>query len=439
MNFASLDDVAVFRVDAPFDLSGPRVAAIALADSPSDLGGSLRLYGYGLPQPLGELRGFKLVFTARWGCGAALAVPVWLCSRSPDGTACGGDSGGGVVTLSSPPQLIAVTDNRFPPFDNRLQSCQRGDLNGFADVTAPEVLRWVLGDPAPPIGPRQIVASRRLVATAYRPASRRVREHPDGAVRCGAGRWSGAPVVTFTFTDDTTGAVLKDGAGDTYRPTSQNAGRPIRCVVSATNAGGTAQASPSTLWVPTAVALAIQGRRITSRRLNLGFGRRAALTFTDARGREVRRVAIRRAARLRRTMPALRVGAYTVCLEVTLGGRYTAWRECTTATVDPKAGRLVRKVRVRRNGARFRVTLSSTPAAVGQRASVTWLTARCRTCRAHRVRRTVVLRARVTLRSPPIARGREVRLRITLPEIRADGGRYTAGSRTFGVGRRGTV
>ena len=406
----ALDDVAVFRLETPLDVSGPRVAPIALASALPAAG--LRFYGYGSPR-IGEFRGYASSLLPRWRCGGSA---VWLCGSNPDGMACGGDSGGGLVTQTTPPQLVAVVSVGGV-------TCTPGGPNGYADVTAPEISRWIAGEALPPIGPRIASAVPPLVATPF----------PDGSARCDAGTWTGTPNLRFTFSDDATGAVLQDGASPAYPPTAADSGRTLRCVVTATNAGGLAQTSPEPLVVPTAWGLTMSAGKVTTSAWKLGDGRTVALTYTNVRGQVVQRVPVERPEQLPMSLPALAVGAYTVCLEVTPGGPFTAWRECTSTTVDSAATTLLKRGKVKRTGTRFNVTLAALAPAIGQKATLTWLTARCKRCKATRLgKRTVTtLKTSRTVRSPKVPKRRELRLQVTLPTLTVDGGRYTAGSATF--------
>ena len=162
-----------------------------------------------------------------------------------DGMACGGDSGGGLVTLTTPPQLIAVVSVGGT-------TCTPGGPNGYADTTQPEIQRWISGEAQPPRGPRITAVVSPLTAAAF----------PDGALHCNGGAWSGSPTLRFTFSDDVNGAVAA-GRGDAPRTARRaaDAGRTIRCVVTASNDGGFTQISPDPLGVPTPWGLTVTGER----------------------------------------------------------------------------------------------------------------------------------------------------------------------------------
>jgi hypothetical protein len=408
----ALDDVSVLRLSAPFDVSGPRVAPITLSAAPPAAGTPLRFYGYGSPR-IGEFRGFAAALLPRWRCGGSA---VWLCGNSTDGAACGGDSGGGMVALTTPPQLIAVVSVGG-------LTCQVGGPNGYADITAPEIARWIAGEARPPVGPRLAGAVPPLAAL------------PDGSVRCDSAAWTGTPNLKFTFSDAMTGALLQDGSAAAYRPTPANAGRAIRCVITASNAGGFAESSPEALVVPSAWGVLIEAGKVTTRVWSPSDGRVVALSFINARGQVVQRVAVERREQLPMSLPALPVGTYAVCLEVTAGGPFTAWRECAATTVNAEATTLLRRGKVKRKGARYDVTLKASGPAVGRRVTVTWLAARCKACKATRLGKwtALSLRASRTIRSPKVPRGRRLRLQVKLPTLSADGGSYVAGSKTFTV------
>jgi hypothetical protein len=427
--FGSYDDVALFQLAAPMNVSGPRVRPIGLADAPATPGAVFHVQGFGDKNPK-ELRTMQITFDPRWAptstanglltnlCPGATAV--LRCGTSPDSGTCGGDSGGGVVTQDLPPRLIAVDSVGDRP-------CGPRRANGFTEITAPEIRSWLAGNPTPVFAPR--VSAGPLFTTAL----------PLGTVQCLPGTWSGTPSLTFTFLDATTTAVLQSRVTSTYRPTLQDAGRRIRCVVTAANAGGIAEAGTGVaMSVPRAWGLAVVGRRITTAHFErLTSGRRAALTFTDARGQERKRISLRPKRPLRRMIPRLPASTYDVCLELTAGALFTGWRECAKAIVDARAATLVRPARASRRGARFRVRLRGRAPAIGQQVTATWRAARCRSCAGRRLASgPIVLEERTSLRSPRVPRGRWLRLRITLPELPSEGARYTASTATFTIGRR---
>jgi hypothetical protein len=410
----ALDDVSMLRLTTPFDVSGPRVAPITLGSVPPTAGTALRFYGYGSPR-IGEFRGFAAGLLPRWRCGG---TAVWVCGNSADGAACGGDSGGGLVTRTTPPQLVAVVSVGG-------LTCQIGGPNAYADVTAPEIGRWIAGEARPPIGPRLAGSVPPLAAL------------PDGSVRCDSAAWSGTPNLRYTFSDDASGAVLQDSSAAAYLPTPGDAGRTLRCVITASNAGGFAEASPDPLVVPTTWGLLIEAGKVTTRVWSLSDGRTVALAYTNVRGQVVQRLPVERREQLPMSLPALPVGTYTVCLEVTAGGPFTAWRECSTTTVNGDATTLLKRGKVKRKGTRYDVALKASGPAVGRRVTVTWLSARCKRCKASRLgkKQTATLRASRTIRSPKLPRRRELRMQVKLPTLSVDGGVYTAGTAKFVVKR----
>jgi hypothetical protein len=208
-------------------------------------------------------------------------------------------------------------------------------------------------------------------------------------------------------------------------------------VVTASNAGGFTQISPDPLGVPTAWGLTVTGGKVTTRIWSLSDGRAVTLTFTDVRGQELRRVPVAGPTQLPLTPPVLPVGAYTVCLELTPGGPFTAWRECTSTIINAEAATLLKRTKAKRQGAKFSVTLATSGPLTGRRVTATWLTARCKSCKATRLSRTTVgLKANGTIRSPTVPRGRELRLQLKLPDLLLDGGRYVGATKSFVIGRR---
>jgi hypothetical protein len=223
------DDVAELELAAPLEAS-TAVGTIALpsaSTSPAAEGESAALSGFGEEDPsneelngnlysLGETLGFSRQ------CGGE-ANAVFLCASSSNGSACSGDSGGALVGGSSP-QQIGVVDTVAIVGGQR---CSHGALNGFANVTAPEILDFVEGSEAPPRAPRGGGAGIRGFIEVGR------------SLTCEPGSWSGGATYTYAFVDSAVGQVLQRGPAALYPLTSADLGRAILCEVFATNAGGT--------------------------------------------------------------------------------------------------------------------------------------------------------------------------------------------------------
>jgi hypothetical protein len=148
------DDVAELELATPLQASAA-VGTVALPSTSAlpPEGEDAVLSGFGEENPadgeldeklysLGEVLGFSRQ------CGGE-ANAVFLCASSSGGSACSGDSGGALVGGSAQ-QQIGVVDTVAVVGGQR---CTHGALNGFANVTAPEILDFVEGSETPPIAP----------------------------------------------------------------------------------------------------------------------------------------------------------------------------------------------------------------------------------------------------------------------------------------------
>jgi hypothetical protein len=221
------DDVAELELATPLQAS-TAVGTVALP-STSTLppeGENTVLSGFGEEDPVNEeldgnlySLGEQLGFSRQCG-GEANAV--FLCASSSSGSACSGDSGGALVG-GSPQQQIGVVDTVANVGGKR---CAHGALNGFANVTAPEILDFIEGSEAPPVAPRGGGAGIRGFIEVGK------------SLTCEAGSWSGSPTYSYAFVNSANGQVLQQGLAALYPLTSADLGRAILCEVFATNAGG---------------------------------------------------------------------------------------------------------------------------------------------------------------------------------------------------------
>jgi Trypsin len=220
------DDVAELELEAPLTPS----AAVSLAGLPTSTippaeGSAATVSGFGEqgaePEELdGNLYSLGLTVGFSRQCGGG-ANALFVCASAPGGTVCSGDSGGGLLAGT---QLIGVVDTVAVVAG---RSCTRGAEDGFANVTAPEVLDFVNGSESPPRAPQGGGAAIRGVIRA------------GSSLACEPGSWSGAPSFSYAFLSSAGGQVLQQGSSPTYPLTSADVGRAILCEVRATNAGGT--------------------------------------------------------------------------------------------------------------------------------------------------------------------------------------------------------
>jgi len=158
-------------------------------------------------------------------CGGD-ADAVLLCGRSNGGTACSGDSGSGVtLDVDGTATLIGLVDFGVGAPG---EPCPLDSLNGFVNVSAPEIRDFIIGSESPPLAPR----GEGAVLTG---------EPTVGKVlTCTPRRWRPGPVFTYEFIDTRTGQMLQQGSSATYKPGESDLGRTIYCRLIATNAGGMA-------------------------------------------------------------------------------------------------------------------------------------------------------------------------------------------------------
>jgi len=224
------DDVAVLELAHSLNASSG-VGTIALPSSPSGLpeGTDAVLSGFGEENPSteelnGNLYSLGIALEPSRECGGN-AEAVFLCGRNTGGSACNGDSGGGLIReLDGEFTLIGVIDTVQIVGGQR---CRNSALDGFVNVTAPEISDFVEGSENPPLAPRGKGASL----------------HGEPIVgqtlTCEPGSWSNNPTYTYAFVNSAHGEVLQQGSSPTYLLHEPDFGRTIMCELQATNGGGT--------------------------------------------------------------------------------------------------------------------------------------------------------------------------------------------------------
>lgn len=157
---------------------------------------------------------------------------VQLCAASPNKDSCFGDSGGPLVSTVGP----------SPPADDRLvgivsggdQVCANPDFPGLYTEVAEHSIRNFLQQGQPVAAPanRSAPTLSGVAAIGQRLA-------------CSSGVWTGSPSFTYQFVRSTAAGdagIAASGAASDYTVKAQDAGTSLRCIVVASNLGGTSLA-----------------------------------------------------------------------------------------------------------------------------------------------------------------------------------------------------
>lgn len=402
------DDVAVLTLATPLDLTGAYVKPITVASSQPPAGTVIRAIGYGIsasgdapPAPDGRLRAIDETLGAPFDCTQENALQ--LCSSTPSGATCNGDSGGPVVLPGATPVLVGL-NARGP------DGCPAGATDVTANITAPELRQFLAGSATPPHAPRLGTPT----------PSYQVVEVVGQTMTCAPGAFSDAPAYSGIFRDADSGAVLQTG-GLSYTFAPSDAGHRIQCVVVASNAGGTTQIA----LTPTDPITALRDPGLTLARFSrtayaissLGDATTATLVTTDAGGRVVRSITLT-PGQVASRIP-LPEGTYQTCLSTPQTTYDAAGRVCLTDVFTDNRGVTRASALVRRHfrhchGSRCTVTLTVAADAVSQRVHLQWVFSH-RGTRTRTVTRVARLQAHTVARSPSVPRHRSVRLRVLLP------------------------
>jgi hypothetical protein len=256
----------VLTLATALNLSGAKVKPIALAPvggGPAP-GTALGFSGYGAQVqdkvPDGKLYGATLTAVSDDQCRPNVAVnasPSVQCVAGGTPAACFGDSGG---PLTAGGVQIGVAS--YAP----VGGCAAGP-SGFSDVTAPEVRAFIDGAATIPVGPRQ--GEPALLYAVNVPVN-------GSPMTCTPGTWANSPTLAYTFVNDAAGTVLQSGASATFIPRRAHLGAAVACIVTASNAGGTATARTGTAAALLADVIApnaaLYGVKCRKRRCTVRFG-----------------------------------------------------------------------------------------------------------------------------------------------------------------------
>ncbi len=232
------DDVAVLTLAQPV-VTGPDVSPIELAPLGvyPPVGTTVGLTGFGEQNPTtkeldGKLYSLSMTLESGQGCGGKNDAVI-ICASSPSGSSCNGDSGSVMTLQAGTPMAIGVVNTGVVIAG---QTCAVGSQHSLANLAAPEIQDFVEGSETPPRAPR-----------AGEPSCPEGQPTVGVAFTCKPGRWSGAALFDYVFSDTSSDKVLQSGPSPSYKPTVGSVGRSIVLEVQATNAGGTATArAPAT-------------------------------------------------------------------------------------------------------------------------------------------------------------------------------------------------
>jgi hypothetical protein len=243
-----LHDAALLTLASPLTLGAKEQPVQLVTDAASSSmtpGYLLFVTGWGDTTGSGtypfDLRGGQVPFVPDATCKAdyenntfpplAMDPATELCAGDDDRDACFGDSGGPLVQQNSVPT----------PVDDRLvgivswgaYGCADADFPGvYTEIAAPSVRSFVTQANPPPAPANQ---SAPTLSGAPAVGQQLV---------CSPGAWTGSPSFSYQFVRSTSAGdvgVASNGPA-AYTVSSADAGTSLRCIVTATNAGGTSLA-----------------------------------------------------------------------------------------------------------------------------------------------------------------------------------------------------
>lgn len=299
------NDVAVLTVNPPISFT-PEIQPIPVVPENGGLvaGSPARIYGWGKidnERADGHEHTLAVSILRPWQCSSG--TPSILCTRSTVGSPCGGDSGGGLVSTTGPPVLLAV-ENYGPVV------CKAGNRNGYTDLSTPEMHSWLTGALAFPRAPRT-VESANLQGDLV----------SGQTVTCRHPEWSGDPSLRTAFAYSDTERIVQEGRSPQRLLTARDVGRPLICISIATNAGGTTEAASFSILYPnvrgrTADLVLLRSKRRRGERRVLALradpaiaGRKASITWKGRCSNCPRFGSVRLSRNFRLVSPAFPPGA----------------------------------------------------------------------------------------------------------------------------------
>ena len=154
---ASANDVALLTLTTRFDLNSPAITPVAIprpgAAYPTGMQAELAGFGRQSPAapPDGSLQRMFATVEPQPACSggnttSVATAAVSLCASSESSAICSGDSGAGLVLLSSTPTLLGVVSSGPP-------DCSPGSSGLFTYIGAPEILSLIADVTTPPTPP----------------------------------------------------------------------------------------------------------------------------------------------------------------------------------------------------------------------------------------------------------------------------------------------
>jgi hypothetical protein len=237
------DDVAVLALSSALDLSGPAVKAVALplVDSSFPSRQAVTVAGFGRQTasvpPSGPLVSMTANVDPQGTCGeytGGLLITndnaTVMCAVSHAGSACNGDSGAGVLTMTSTPVIVGVVEAATA-------GCQTGGEDTIVYVGAPEILAFIQGADDPPAAPRKTSSTKaRLDWNSPLLVGARI--------VCSTSGWKVPVHVSYSFLNEASGKVLQTGTRTDYLVKTKDVGINILCRAKVAGSGGTLLVSP---------------------------------------------------------------------------------------------------------------------------------------------------------------------------------------------------
>jgi trypsin len=238
-------DAAVLTLSSPLTL-GAKTGPVLIFDSASTVSTGAELYvsGWGDTNPNSNastdfpnlLQGTTVNLVSDDTCDTDYAFyggivkPLEMCAAATGHDACYGDSGGPLVQRNS---LATPGDDRLVGIVSTGIGCANSHFPGiYTEVAAPSIRSFVTQASPPPAPANQSAPTLSGTAAVGQQLS------------CSPGAWTGGPAFSYQFVRSTSaGDVGIASTGPAaYTVSSADAGTALRCVVTATNPGGTSVA-----------------------------------------------------------------------------------------------------------------------------------------------------------------------------------------------------